>query len=185
MIKEIMERFGRIILSGLLFGIVCSIRALGIFTSNSFYYNKENLEILKSLGSFVSTFGLIIFIIFCYIVGFIINDISKRIWRKARDCYGVATFHAKVLGISDDAENHMTLLLLGQQELCLVTGILISSVMGIVFEWSYSISDYGQDFILIVLWIFVILSIVFILSKPVFRMIKHNKEAQRERKERS
>lgn len=181
MIKEITERFWWVILPGLPLGIVCSIRALGVLTSNSFYHNEKNLDILKSLGSFASTFGLIIFIVFCYIVGFIVNDISKRIWRSARDCYGTTTFHTKVLDVLGSTEDSKKLRQVKMRELYLVMGILISSVIGIVFEWSYSISDYGQNFILIVLEIIVILSVVFILSKPVFRMIKHNKEAQKER----
>ena len=172
MFEKITERFFWIILPGLPLTIVCGVRALGIFTSNTFYHNKENLEILKSLGSFVSTFGFIIFIAFCYSVGFVINDISKRIWRCIRDRYGKDKFYTQVL---DDKENSSDVQKLGMRELSLITGILISSLVGIAFELCYKISDFGQSFILIMLVVVITSSITFLLFKPILRMIKHHK----------
>ena len=62
------------------------------------------------------------------------------------------------------------------RELYVVSGILISSVIGISFEVFYKASDYGQNFVLIVLGIIVAITIVFILTKPIFRMLKYRKD---------
>ncbi|MCK5564745.1 MAG: hypothetical protein KAJ07_05825 [Planctomycetes bacterium] len=184
MLKEITERFWWIILQGVPLGVVCTLRALGILTSYSFYHDKNNLEILKSLGSFISTFSLVVFVLFCYIVGFIINDISKRVWWQIRARYGDIRFRKKVLEIPGEPEldasgkpnDNMKLSQVRMRELYVVSGILISSVIGISFEVFYKASDYGQNFVLIVLGIIVAITIVFILTKPIFRMLKYRKD---------